>query len=68
MALGCRGVSRADFRYQRRAWAENPLVLLEINTQPGMTGTSLVPELAQHAGHSFPDLVTWIVQDASLNR
>jgi D-alanine-D-alanine ligase len=68
MVLGCRGVSRADFRYNDAAGVENPLVLLEINTQPGMTGTSLVPEMAQHAGHSFPDLVTWMIQDASLNR
>jgi D-alanine-D-alanine ligase len=68
MVLGCRGVSRADFRYNDAAGVENPLVLLEINTQPGMTGTSLVPEMAQHAGHSFPNLVTWMIQDASLNR
>jgi D-alanine-D-alanine ligase len=68
MVLGCRGVSRADFRFNDAPGAENPLVLLEINTQPGMTGTSLVPEMAQHAGHSFPDLVTWMIQDASLNR
>jgi D-alanine-D-alanine ligase len=68
MVLGCRGVSRADFRFNDAPGAEHPLALLEINTQPGMTGTSLVPELAQHAGHSFPDLVTWMVQDASLNR
>ena len=68
IALGCRGVSRADFRYNDAPGVENPLVLLEVNTQPGMTGTSLVPELAQHAGNSFPDLVTWMVQDASLDR
>ena len=68
IALGCRGVSRADFRYNDAPGVENPLVLLEVNTQPGMTGTSLVPEMAQHAGHSFPDLVTWMVQDASLDR
>jgi D-alanine-D-alanine ligase len=68
MVLCCRGVSRADFRYNDAAGVENPLVLLEINTQPGMTGTSLVPEMAQHAGHSFPNLVTWMIQDASLNR
>jgi D-alanine-D-alanine ligase len=66
--LGCRGVSRADFRFNDAPGVENPLILLEINTQPGMTGTSLVPDLAQHAGHSFVDLVTWMVQDASLNR
>ena len=68
MVLGCRGVSRADFRFNDAPGAENPLILLEVNTQPGMTGTSLVPELAQHAGHSFPDLVSWIIRDASLNR
>ena len=68
MVLGCRGVSRADFRFNDAPGVDNPLVLLEINTQPGMTGTSLVPEMAQHAGHSFPDLVTWMIQDASLNR
>ncbi|MFW6077737.1 MAG: D-alanine--D-alanine ligase [Hyphomicrobiales bacterium] len=68
IVLGCRGVSRADFRFNDAPGVENPLVLLEVNTQPGMTGTSLVPEMAQHAGHSFPDLVTWMVQDASLNR
>jgi D-alanine-D-alanine ligase len=67
-ALGCRGVTRADFRYDDSPGQEQPLVLLEINTQPGMTGTSLVPELAQHAGHSFEDLVTWMVNDASVDR
>jgi D-alanine-D-alanine ligase len=51
------------------ARARNPeLILLETNTQPGMTGTSLVPELAAHAGHSFEELVTWMVNDASLDR
>jgi D-alanine-D-alanine ligase len=68
LVLGCRGVSRADFRFDDSPGAEHPLVLLEVNTQPGMTGTSLVPEMAQHAGHSFPDLVTWMIQDASLDR
>jgi D-alanine-D-alanine ligase len=67
-ALGCRGVSRADFRYNDTPGGENELILLEVNTQPGMTGTSLVPELAQHAGHTFEQLVTWIVEDASINR
>jgi D-alanine-D-alanine ligase len=66
-ALGCRGVSRADFRFNDTS-NEGELILLEINTQPGMTGTSLVPELAQHAGHSFADLVTWMVNDASVDR
>ena len=45
-ALGCQGVSRADFRYDDTPGGEGELILLEINTQPGMTGTSLVPELA----------------------
>jgi D-alanine-D-alanine ligase len=67
-ALGCRGVSRADYRYNDAAGADPEPILLEINTQPGMTGTSLVPELARHAGHTFEDLVTWMVNDASINR
>ncbi len=65
-ALGCRGVSRADFRYDESV--EGGLVCLEVNTQPGMTETSLVPEMAVHAGISFDDLVRWMVEDASLNR
>ncbi len=65
-ALGCRGVSRTDFRYDERG--EGELIVLEVNTQPGMTPTSLVPELAQDAGHSFPELVKWMVEDASCNR
>lgn len=68
LAIGCRGVSRSDFRFDDTTGREPELILLEINTQPGMTGTSLVPELAAHAGHSFEELVTWIVNDASLNR
>ena len=67
-ALGCRGVSRSDFRFNDTPGGENELILLELNTQPGMTGTSLVPELAAHGGHSFEDLVTWMVNDASLDR
>lgn len=67
-ALGCRGVSRADFRYDDRADGMTGLVCLEVNTQPGMTETSLVPEMAAHAGHSFGDLVRWMVEDASCNR
>lgn len=66
-ALGCRGVSRADWRYNDLG-PEPELVLLEVNTQPGMTGTSLVPELAAHAGHSFEELVQWMIQDASVGR
>jgi D-alanine-D-alanine ligase len=67
-ALGCRGVSRADFRYDGSAEGTGGLVCLEINTQPGMTATSLVPEMAAHAGISFGELVRWMVEDASLNR
>jgi D-alanine-D-alanine ligase len=65
-ALGCRGVSRADFRYDDRGTGE--LVCLEVNTQPGMTETSLVPELAAYAGITFDELVRWMVEDASINR
>ena len=68
IALGCRGVTRADFRYDDSPGSEQELILLEVNTQPGMTGTSLVPEIAAHAGHSFEDLVTWMVNDASVDR
>lgn len=67
-ALGCRGVSRADFRFDDTAYGTNELVCLEVNTQPGMTETSLVPELAAHAGHSFDELVSWIMEDASCHR
>jgi D-alanine-D-alanine ligase len=67
-SLGCRGVTRSDFRLDDTTAREPELILLEINTQPGMTGTSLVPEMAAHAGHSFEELVTWMVNDASLNR
>jgi D-alanine-D-alanine ligase len=67
-ALGCRGVSRADFRYDDRLEGTGGLICLEVNTQPGMTETSLVPELAAHAGISFEELVKWMVDDASLNR
>lgn len=64
-ALGCRGVSRADFRYDDET---GELICLEVNTQPGMTATSLVPELAAYAGHDFGDLVSWMVEDASCGR
>ncbi len=67
-ALGCRGVSRADFRYDHRPSGSGDLVCLEVNTQPGMTEMSLVPELAAHEGRSFGELVKWIVEDASLDR
>ena len=65
-ALGCRGVSRADFRYDDQGNGE--LICLEVNTQPGMTETSLVPELAAYAGITFDELVRWMVEDASTNR
>jgi D-alanine-D-alanine ligase len=67
-ALGCRGVSRADFRYDDRSAGTEGLVCLEVNTQPGMTETSLVPKLANYAGLTFDELVRWMVEDASLNR
>ena len=67
-AIGCRGVSRCDFRYDPRGGDDGELVCLEINTQPGMTETSLVPEQAAYAGHSFPELCAWMVEDAGLNR
>jgi D-alanine-D-alanine ligase len=67
-ALGCRGVTRADFRYDERSPGTEGLFCLEVNTQPGMTETSLVPELAAHAGLSFEELVRWMIEDASLNR
>ena len=65
-ALGCRGVSRADFRYDDLGTGK--LACLEVNTQPGMTETSLVPELAAYAGITFDELVQWMVEDASTNR
>jgi D-alanine-D-alanine ligase len=67
-ALGCRGVSRADFRYDDRIEGTGGLACLEVNTQPGMTETSLVPELAAYAGITFDELVQWMVEDASLDR
>ena len=67
-AIGCRGVSRSDFRYDDRFSPNGEVVWLEVNTQPGMTATSLVPELAAHAGHDFKELVTWMVEDASTGR
>ena len=67
-ALGCRGVTRADFRYDHGKTGTLGLAVLEVNTQPGMTETSLVPEMAAHAGMSFEELVRWMVEDASLDR
>jgi D-alanine-D-alanine ligase len=67
-SLGCRGVSRADFRWDDTDGGTGELICLEVNTQPGMTGTSLVPELAGYAGWSFGKLARWIVEDASCSR
>ena len=67
-AIGCRGVSRSDFRYDDSFSENGELVWLEINTQPGMTPTSLAPEMAAHAGHSFEDFVSWMVEDATCCR
>ncbi|MEM1039232.1 MAG: D-alanine--D-alanine ligase [Pseudomonadota bacterium] len=67
-ALGCRGVSRSDFRWDDRVNGTGELIWLELNTQPGMTPTSLLPELAEHAGHPFGDFLAWIVEDASCRR
>lgn len=66
-ALGCRGVSRTDFRWDEARGLEG-LILLETNTQPGMTPTSLAPEQAAYCGISFPDLCRWMVEDASCDR
>jgi len=67
-AIGCRGVSRSDFRYDDRHSENGEVVWLEVNTQPGMTPTSLVPDIAAQAGHSFGDLLSWMVEDASCLR
>nr|WP_319388439.1 D-alanine--D-alanine ligase [uncultured Cohaesibacter sp.] len=67
-ALGCRGISRADFRYDETAGEDGDLICLEVNTQPGMTPTSLVPDMARHAGMEFEELVSWMVEDASCDR
>ena len=64
-AMGCRGVSRSDFRYDD---VNDDLVLLEVNTQPGMTPTSLSPEQAAYVGMAYRDLVRWMVEDASCPR
>jgi D-alanine-D-alanine ligase len=66
-ALGCRGVSRTDFRYDDTG-AKPRLILLETNTQPGMTPTSLVPEQAAYIGMSYAKLCRWMVEDASCDR
>ena len=61
--LGCRGVTRSDFKFYK-----NKFYLLELNTQPGMTKLSLVPEIAAFRGISFYKLLNWIINDASINR
>lgn len=66
-ALGCRGVTRSDFRYDDKS-EDGKLICLEVNTQPGMTRTSLVPDLAAHAGITFPALMRFLVEDASCDR
>ena len=65
--LGCRGLSRSDFRWDEARGLDG-LILLETNTQPGMTPTSLSPEQAAHCGISFPELCRWLVEDASCQR
>jgi len=65
--LGCRGLSRTDFRWDESRGLDG-LILLETNTQPGMTPTSLSPEQAQAVGISFPELCAWMVKDASCDR
>ncbi|GAA5094680.1 D-alanine--D-alanine ligase [Bartonella acomydis] len=64
-AIGCRGVSRSDFRFNEET---GELVWLEINTQPGMTPNSLVPDIAKASGRSYGDIVQWMVEDASCMR
>ena len=61
--IGCRGVTRSDFKFYK-----GKFYLLEINTQPGMTKLSLVPEIASHAGINFIELIEWILKDASIDR
>lgn len=67
-AIGCRGVSRSDFRFDDSKSGEGEVIWLEVNTQPGMTPTSLVPDIAKAAGISFGDLLSWMVEDASCLR
>ncbi|MBT3787210.1 MAG: D-alanine--D-alanine ligase [Alphaproteobacteria bacterium] len=66
--LGCRGVTRTDFRYDDTDGEPGKLFILETNTQPGMTPLSLTPEIAAHAGMNFGELVDWLVKDASCQR
>jgi len=64
-ALGCRGATRADFRYDDTGGEPGRLVLLEVNTQPGLTPTSLLPEQAAYCGYSFAELCGWMVERAA---
>lgn len=66
-ALGCRGLTRTDFRWDESKGLAG-LIILEVNTQPGFTPTSLAPEQAEHCGISFGELVSWITEDASCQR
>jgi D-alanine-D-alanine ligase len=68
VALGCRGVSRADLRFDEESAEEGGFYLLEINTQPGLTPLSLVPEIAAHSGIGFVELVEWMLEDAGCQR
>ena len=61
--IGCKGVTRSDFKFHK-----GKFYLLEINTQPGMTKLSLVPEIANYVGINFIQLIEWILKDASINR
>ena len=61
--IGCKGVTRSDFKFYK-----NKFYLLEVNTQPGMTKLSLVPEIAEYSGINFINLIEWIIKDASINR
>ncbi|HXV30283.1 MAG TPA: D-alanine--D-alanine ligase [Sinorhizobium sp.] len=67
-AIGCRGVTRSDFRFDDQGNGEGEVIWLEVNTQPGMTPTSLVPEMAQCAGLRFGEFLKWMVEDASCLR
>jgi D-alanine-D-alanine ligase len=64
-ALGCRGATRTDFRYDDTTGEPGRLVLLEVNTQPGLTPTSLLPEQAAYCGIGFPALCGWMVENAT---
>ncbi len=68
MTLGCRGVSRTDLRFDDTGGGPGLFYVLEVNTQPGMTPLSLVPEIAAHSGIGFQELVAWMVEDASCPR